>query len=368
MSPARAATLSPADSGYVPVDGARLYYEQCGSGPDVVLLHDGLLHSVVWDRLWPMLSPGVHATRYDRRGYGRSDSVTARFSPTDDLRRLLARLGIRRAVLVGCSSGAGLAIDFALEHPDQVSELILVGPVLHGMATSAHFYQRGERNNEPLARNDFVGAARRWSDDPYEIAAGHDSARAELLAGLVSAPRNLRYPGGLEIRPDPPAVERLQAIRVPTLILVGEKDISDVQAYAGAIEAGIWGARREVVPGCAHLLPLEDAPHLARVIARLSHDFVPVAVPLDTLELWPGRYRSERDSLDVALRHGRLALLQPGERDAPLFPASSTRFFTLSGTLPRFEFLRDPRHRVTGVDVTTPSAVEHFARVGALGD
>ena len=70
-----AQTSSPAiaTGAFVDVDGSRLYYEECGSGPKaVVLLHDGVVNSAVWDDVWPAFCKQFHAIRYDRHGYGRS--------------------------------------------------------------------------------------------------------------------------------------------------------------------------------------------------------------------------------------------------------------------------------------------------------
>src|SRR5438045_1348801 len=120
-----------ANEGYLSADGGRLYYEEDGSGPALVLLHDGLLHSVAWDDMWPALCAKYRVLRYDRRGYGRSDAAKTRFSPEADLLQLMRHVKMDRAVLIGCSSGSALAIDFALAHPEKVDALVLIGPVVH---------------------------------------------------------------------------------------------------------------------------------------------------------------------------------------------------------------------------------------------
>ena len=127
-------TPAIASEGYLNVDGGRLYYEESGTGPALILLHDGLLHSVVWDDMWPGLCAKYHVIRYDRRGYGRSDAAKARFSPEEDLLQLMRHAKMERAVLVGCSSGSALAIDFALAHPHRISKLVLVGSAIGGFA------------------------------------------------------------------------------------------------------------------------------------------------------------------------------------------------------------------------------------------
>src|SRR5205085_2201490 len=90
--------------GHLDVSGSKIYYEQKGSGPAIVLLHDGLLDAVSWDEVWQPLAAKYRVIRYDRRGYGRSDPATDLFSPTEDLSKLLAHLKVDRAVVVGSPS------------------------------------------------------------------------------------------------------------------------------------------------------------------------------------------------------------------------------------------------------------------------
>lgn len=77
-SPAQTVTATPSPGGFVEVDGSRLYYAECGSGQKaVVLLHDGVVNSAVWDDVWLAFCKQFHAIRYDRRGYGHSPATTA---------------------------------------------------------------------------------------------------------------------------------------------------------------------------------------------------------------------------------------------------------------------------------------------------
>src|ERR1022692_111471 len=80
------ANVAPASAGgYIEVGSAKVWYEECGSASSlgVVLLHDGLLHSVTWDGVWPSLCAKYHVVRYDRRGYGRSEPAKTPFVPED---------------------------------------------------------------------------------------------------------------------------------------------------------------------------------------------------------------------------------------------------------------------------------------------
>ena len=93
-------------AGFAAVEGGQLYYEAAGSGPVLVFVHDGLMHREVWDAQFDVFAERYRVIRYDRRGYGRSPVPTAEYSDVDDLHALLQASGIKRAVLVGSSSGA----------------------------------------------------------------------------------------------------------------------------------------------------------------------------------------------------------------------------------------------------------------------
>ena len=91
--PAQSPASAPPGS-FVPVDGSRLYYQECGTGAEaVVLIHDGVVHSAVWDDVWPAFCRRFHTIRYDRRGYGQSPASTTWHSETDDLSAVLQRVG-----------------------------------------------------------------------------------------------------------------------------------------------------------------------------------------------------------------------------------------------------------------------------------
>src|SRR5579859_1945746 len=261
-------TTPPTSShGYLPVSGGgQLYYEECGTGPAVILLHDGLLHAVVWDDVWEPLCAKYRVLRYDRRGYGRSKAATAPFSPVEDLLELMRNAHLDRATLVGSSSGTALALDFAIAHAERVEALFLIGPVVHGMRSSDYFVLRGNAASAPLAQNDIRAAAENWSRDRFQISGERPDARKKVFDTLVANPQNFSVPGQWEERPSPPTVTRLSEIKAPTLVIVGENDIADVHAFAGAIQAELPVVRREVWKVDGHLIQLEKPDELAKRI------------------------------------------------------------------------------------------------------
>jgi 3-oxoadipate enol-lactonase len=97
---------------YASVNGSKIYYEEYGGpGINLVLLHDGLLHSITWDEVWKPLCSKYHVIRYDRRGYGRSEAARAPYVPEEDLVAIMRLVKMDRAnpgwEFFGGRSGAG---------------------------------------------------------------------------------------------------------------------------------------------------------------------------------------------------------------------------------------------------------------------
>src|SRR6266700_2662996 len=197
---------------YLQVGEAKIYYEEAGTGETVVLIHDGLMNSNTWDFEWNALSKKFHVIRYDRRGYGLSDLPAKPFAQWEDLHTRLVHLKIHRVTLVGCSSGGGVAIDFALVHPEMMQRLILLGSVLHGMVVTSSFLERGSKNNGPAEKGNVKTAAENWSNDPFTILPEHAAARKVLYNTLLKYPHNLTHSNDFDTRLPVPAVRRLSQV------------------------------------------------------------------------------------------------------------------------------------------------------------
>ncbi len=247
------------DTGYVAVDGGKLYYEVAGKGPEIVLLHDGMVPCQIWDEQFQWLAKNYRVVRYDRRAYGKSTNPDATYSHIDDLNQIFEQLKINKAIIFGMSSGGGLAIDFTLKYPGKVTGLVLVGAVVGGYGYTAHMGNRGGHMIPPSERSDQQKLVRYFVwDDPYEIFQDNIRAKERVWEWMKDYPKEDRG-AGIPVKPaERRAVGFLSEIKVPTLILVGEFDIPDVHAHSGVIQAGISGAARKIIPNSGHLIPIEQ--------------------------------------------------------------------------------------------------------------
>ena len=336
--------------GYLDVGGSKIYCETRGAGAAIVLLHDGLLSAVTWDEVWEPLSAKHQVIRYDRRGYGRSELPTRSYSSTEDLWKLLTNLKVQHAVIVGSSSGGALAIDFAIAHPQMVDGLFLIGPVLHGMQDTAYFLERGNRNNEPLQRDDIKAVAKNWSDDRFLIAGPNEGARRKIYEQLVANSVTLKFNNRFEQRPSPPASKRLSEVKAPTLILVGEADIADVHAYCGAVNLGIRESARSVMKDAGHLIQLEKPDELIKKLENFAQrcERTHIKLPGAVLRSVAGQYKTGDTILSLAVEGDHLVGNIGGAGSYFFYAESPSKFYSrLQQT--DLEFQKDPSGKMSGL-------------------
>ena len=248
------------ETGFADVNGTRLYYEVAGSGDPLVLIHGMTLDTRMWDDQFEPLAREYRVVRYDARGFGKSALPTAGrpYAHTDDLRALLKHLEIGRAFILGLSMGGGIALDFALAHPEATEALIPVDSRLNGWQPDAEFaaYLSAVRAR---AREAGIQAARDvWTYSAMFKPALENPTVASRLVQIIADYSGWHWVNDNPLRtPDPPAAQRLDTIRVPTLIVIGEQDVPDCQAIADTLHRCIPNARKVVMARVGHMSNME---------------------------------------------------------------------------------------------------------------
>ncbi|MDQ6686155.1 MAG: alpha/beta hydrolase [Actinomycetota bacterium] len=246
---------------------AGIAYDRAGPRGElpVILLHAGVADRRMWDPIWPALTAGRDATRLDLRGFGESAvRPPGALSPVDDVLDTLTELGIGRSLLVGASMGAGVAVEVTLTSPEQVDSLLLSAPggsLIAEVTPDLRAFIEAERS--ALARDDIDAAVEAnlawWVDSPHRGAADVDPTVRDLVRQMQR--RAFEVTAGWddveEKELDPPALDRLAEIRVPSLVLVGGLDLQAIHQAARRVTDGIAGARRVDWPDTAHLPSME---------------------------------------------------------------------------------------------------------------
>jgi 3-oxoadipate enol-lactonase len=262
---------------HVPVT---LHHEVEGSGPAVVFVHSGIADSRSWDPQWSSFER-YRRIRLDLRGFGRSPVGTLPLGHARDVAELLDELGVSGAALVGCSLGGRVALELAIARPDLVGALVLVGAALPGHEWSEEGRAYGQAEDEAVERGDLDAATelnlRMWVDGPRRSPADVDPAVREKLREMQRHALDLQAPVWSELAEERLVEDlagRLSEVRVPTLVLVGEEDVSDIHAIAARLAAGIPGARTATIARAAHVPNLERPADFDALVLGFLADVV----------------------------------------------------------------------------------------------
>ncbi len=265
----RDVTVAP-NTGYVDIESTKLYYEELGQGQPVIMIHGGFLDRRMWDGQFEVFAEQYRAIRYDVRGHGLSDSDSATFNDYEDLYDFIDQLKIEKAVIMGLSMGGLIAVDFALEYPERVSALILVGPGISGYniySAETQKYiddlvQAFNEDNFDKITEIFIHA---WTDGPHRSPSEVNPAVREKVKTMFVGSRERWRLLDMIKDLDPPAFGRLAEIKIPTLTILGEIDMPDIIDIVNRIEDRIAGAQKFVIPGVAHMVNMEKPEEFNRV-------------------------------------------------------------------------------------------------------
>lgn len=233
-----------------------------GDGLAVVFLHAGVCDKRMWlSQMAAVADAGWHAIAYDRRGFGETSSKDEAFSHIDDLETVLDALDVHAAVLVGCSRGGGVAVDFALRHPGRVIGLVLMGTAITGAPWSAteveQMIEAAEEDAWERGDRDMLNRvqAHEWLDGPRTQSGRVGGAVRELFLDMNSIalgkPRLT-----LEERPED-AWRRMAEVAAPTLLIVGDQDFSALIDRHEHLSEEMPNAFAAVLEDVAHIPSIE---------------------------------------------------------------------------------------------------------------
>jgi pimeloyl-ACP methyl ester carboxylesterase len=260
-------------TGYVEGDGGRLYYETRGDGPAIVLIHAGFLDSRMWDTQFQLFSENYRVIRYDVRGFGKSDLARTKFSDYKDLYGILDHLGVKRVSIVGVSNGGRIASDFAVEYPSMVNHLVLVSPGMSGYNTSGpeeeKMWEEFDARMKP--QEDAVREGRAADAVEMDVitwGSAQTPANRERIAQIAMDNFHVQVenPWKLQIPPEPRTWQRLSNIRVPTLLIIGDRDVAPQILMVDNIHSHIPGAKKVLIQGADHIVNMSKPEEFNKTV------------------------------------------------------------------------------------------------------
>ena len=247
------------------VNDIELFYQETGdpaSEPLLLIMGWGGDHTA-WAFQMPALAESYRVIAPDNRGSGQSDQPDFPYSITgmaDDVAGLLAELGVARAHVCGASMGGMIAQELALRHPERVRTLqlhcTLARPDAYGtllVETLLRVHAREDREEWARAMLPWIICRKTVRERPEFVQL--------MLQRALDNPYPTSYTG---LRRQAEAIgahdtlERLGAIRVPTLITVGTEDILVPPAFSREIQDRLPEASLVLVPDAGHVHFLEQ--------------------------------------------------------------------------------------------------------------
>lgn len=248
---------------FAPIHGSSLFYTEQGAtnALPVIFLHGFPFSHEMWKEQLQLVGQKYRAISYDIRGHGKTDPSDHQYSVdshVEDLFALMAHLKISKAVLVGLSMGGYIVLRAMEKKPDAVSALVLCDTK-----------SEADNNEAKLKRFDTIAAIKKNGTDAFSQAYVKNvfapesfqtkPAAVEMIRRTVQSTPVLCIAGNfLALASRTDTTESLSKIKVPTLIMVGEKDPVTTPANAKSMHERIKGSELVVIPDAAHMSNLEN--------------------------------------------------------------------------------------------------------------
>lgn len=265
---------------YVQSDGARLYYEEAGTGIPIVFAHEFSGDLWSWEKQIQHFSRRYRCIAFNARGYPPSEvpkslSHYSHKHAVDDIAVVMRHLGVSKAHIIGCSMGSRTAMDFGLTYPRMALSLTMIGigsggdprnkaAFLRNTEARARLYEQG---GLAVVLQGLRKAENRVQLKRKNPRAFEDFCRRFMKHSAQGCANISRRVQGR--RPSLFSLEKpLRKLKVPAHVIVGDED-------PGAIDSGLFmkqvspAVRLSVVPATGHLVNLEE-PDLMH---RLTEDF-----------------------------------------------------------------------------------------------
>jgi 3-oxoadipate enol-lactonase len=261
------------------INGFRMNFRVEGpeAAPAMVLHHPLATDLTIWDELTAALVPRYRVVRFDARGHGASEATPAPYDLAmlaADVIALMDHLGIARAHFLGLSMGGMVGQQLGLAHPQRLASLILCSTTSRMPPETRPLWEERIKAARAHGMGAQVDAAlERW------LAPASRQGKPALVVRLrraIEATPVEGYAGWCAALRDLDVLDRLKAIRLPALVIVGAEDPATPPAAAQAIHREIAGSQLVEVPGVSHQLHVEDPATFNRHVLEFLHRQPPI--------------------------------------------------------------------------------------------
>ncbi len=238
--------------------GNRLFYEELGEGPPVVLIHGLADDHRLWRHQVPALSRRFRTIAIDIRGHGRSSKPPGPYSVplfATDVVTLLDSLAIGRARFIGLSMGGGISQTLALRHADRVEAIALVSTSsTFPQTTRDRFHDRAATAEREGMGPVVESMIERWFTPRFRAERPDE---VELTRATVLANDPFAFAASARANSEREWTDALGDIHCPVLFIGGADDPGDARRSAATFAAHLPQLQAHILDNASHLLPVE---------------------------------------------------------------------------------------------------------------
>jgi len=254
----------------IDINGRNIFIKSSGNGDPIVFLHSSLLTSEMWNSQIDYFSKEYKVITYDFCGHGKSDLPKGIYSDYEDLKIIFDKNNINKAIIVGCSYGGSIALDFVLKYPEYVKKLVLITPAINGYKYPLKLTFENIKNFRNVHKFGIEKAAEMFINNKYwNYFVPEENNFKEEFKNIFIGNNNF-YNGNYAKKQivKPVAIKRLFEIKNNVLLIGSENDSKFNKDVIKILCERIKQVKTYKIKDCGHLPNMEKMEELNKIIGE----------------------------------------------------------------------------------------------------
>jgi pimeloyl-ACP methyl ester carboxylesterase len=253
---------------FIDINGRKIFIKSSGNGEPIVFLHGSLLTSEMWNSQINYFSKKYKVITFDFCGHGKSDLPKGIYSDYEDLKTILDKNNINKAIIVGCSYGGSVALDFILRYPEYVKIFVLITPAINGYKYPLKLTFESIKNFSNVRKFKIEKAVEMFINNKYwNYFVPKENSFKEEFKNIFIGNRNFyndKYTKKQIVKPV--AIKRLSEIHNNVLLIGSENDSKFNREVVKILSKNIKEIKIYEIKNCGHLPNIEKADEINNII------------------------------------------------------------------------------------------------------
>lgn len=240
-------------SGYIDFNKGKIYYEITSFGNPIVFVNGFTLDRRMWEEQVKYFSKNYQIVTYDIRGFGKSSLPTDNYSHEDDLKELISTLKLKNIILIGLSLGGEISLNYSLQNISNVKKLVLADSSLGGYKSTVDWNVHGKKEN--------------WLNHELFNSTKKNPKAYEKVKKIINDYSGWHFVNDdFWDKVDKKAINLLDKLTVPTLVITGENDLSYFHNIANYIATHTPNVTKKSIKNSGHMVNMEQPKEFNKLV------------------------------------------------------------------------------------------------------